>query len=119
MARTDAFRDVERFCVMCKKPIPIERKWDAVTCSKECSKLRKDYGRSRRDQEFCRYCNKPSTPEQRVLFSAHAKAMRKGMTDEQFAAQVLEVTRLVHENERLKRRLAELEASGVVEEVSE
>jgi predicted nucleic acid-binding Zn ribbon protein len=112
MARTDAYRDVERWCVMCQKPIPADRKWDAVTCGKECSKKRKDYGRSRKDQTTCRYCNKPSTPEDRVLFGAWRKAQRKGMTDEEFIAQVLEVTRLVHDNERLKRKLAELEVEG-------
>ena len=37
------------------------------------------------------------------------KWMRKGLNDEQFTAQVLDTTRLVRENERLKRRLAELE----------
>ena len=112
MARTDAYRNVERWCVMCKKPIPADRKWDAVTCSTECSATRKNYGRSRKDQTFCRYCNKPSSPEDRILFAAWKKAMRKGMSDEQFAAQVLEITRIVHENERLKRRLAETETAA-------
>jgi regulator of replication initiation timing len=42
--------------------------------------------------------------------------MKKGMADEQFTAQVIETTRLVHENERLKRRLAELEPAERVEE---
>jgi hypothetical protein len=38
--------------------------------------------------------------------------MRKGMSDEQFVAQVGEITRIAHENERLKRRLAELEVAA-------
>jgi hypothetical protein len=41
------------------------------------------------------------------------KWQNKGLADEQFAAQVLATTRLVRENERLKRRLAELQAGTV------
>ena len=37
------------------------------------------------------------------------KAMKRSMGDESFAIQVQDVTRLVRENERLKRRLAEVE----------
>lgn len=108
MARKDDYRGVERFCVMCKKPIPADRKWDAVTCSKECTVARKNFGRSRKDQTECRYCLRPSTPEDRVFFHMFRRAMKQGATDEQFAAQVIETTRLVHENERLKRKIAEL-----------
>ena len=99
-------------CVVCTNPIPTTRKKDAVTCSPQCTKARKNWGRSRVDMEECRYCHKPSTPESRVLFGSWSRAMRKGMTDEQFVAQVLEVTRLVHDNERLKRKLAELEVAS-------
>jgi hypothetical protein len=104
---------------MCKKVIPPERKSDAITCSKECTKKRKDFLRSKQDAKECRYCNKPSTPEDRVLFGRWKKAMKKGGTDEQFVAQVIETTRLVHENERLKRRLAELEPVERVEATSD
>jgi hypothetical protein len=95
---------------MCSKEIPAERKWDAVTCSPDCTKARKNYGRSRKDQAECRYCNKPSTPEDRALYGMWKKAHLKGMADEQFTAQVLETTRLVRENGRLKKKIAELEA---------
>jgi len=95
---------------MCGNEIPAERKWDAVTCSTECTKARKDFGRSRRDQTECRYCNRPSTPEERVRFGMWKKWEKKNQGDEQFAAQVLETTRLVRENGRLKQRIAELEA---------
>lgn len=118
MARTDAYRGVERYCVMCTNLIPVERKSDAITCSKECTKKRRDFLRSKIDATQCRYCNKPSTPEERVLFSMWKKAMRQNMGDESFAAEVANVTRLARENERLKRRLAEFETAGVVEEVS-
>ena len=113
MARTDYYRDVTRHCVMCGKDIPAERKWDAVTCSPECTKARKNYGRSRRDQNFCRYCNRPSTPEERTLFAMWKKWERSNAGNEEFAAQLLDITRLVRENERLKRRLAEVEAGTV------
>jgi hypothetical protein len=109
--RTDHYRGTKRFCVMCKSEIPPERKWDAITCGPECTKMRKQYGRSRRDQHQCRYCLHPSTPEDRVRFNMWRKWEKKGMAEEQFAAQVLEVNRLVRENERLKRRLAELESA--------
>jgi len=118
MARTDAFRGVERFCVMCKNTIPPERKSDAITCSKECTKKRKDFLRSKQDAKECRYCNKPSTPEERVLFGMWKKAMKRGMGDEQFAAQVSDISRLVHENDRLKRRLAELVPAERVQDVN-
>lgn len=109
MARADYFKNVERYCIVCREPIPPERKSDAITCSPECTKKRKNYLRSKQDAAECRYCHKPSTPESRVLFSMWNKWQRNGMEDEQFAAQVIETTRLVRENERLKRRLAELE----------
>lgn len=109
MARTDHFRGVTRHCVMCANPIPADRKADAITCSPECTKQRKNYLRSKLDQRECRYCNKPSSPEDRVLYGMWKKWQKTGMADEQFTAQVIETTRLVRENERLKRRLAETE----------
>lgn len=68
MARKDDFTKVKRFCVMCQREIPHERRRDAVTCGKECQRGRMNYIRSRHDQEFCRYCSKPSTPEQRQSY---------------------------------------------------
>ena len=112
MARTDAYRGVERFCLMCRNPIPHERKSDAITCSKECTKKRRDFLRSKTDAVECRYCNKPSTPEDRTLFSMWKKAMKSSMGDESFAIQVQDITRLARENERLKRRVDELQASA-------
>lgn len=106
--RKDDYRNVKRYCVMCKKEIPAERKWDSICCSSECTVARKNYGRSRKDQTSCRYCNRPSTPEERVRYQAWRKWEKKGMADEQFTAQVLETTRLVREVERLKRKLAEI-----------
>ena len=114
--RTDHFRGVTRHCVMCGKPIPADRKSDAVTCSPEHTKQRKDFLRSKIDAKECRYCNRPSTPEERVRYGMWRRWEKKGMANEQFAAQVLETTRLVRENERLKRRLGELDAQTDVAE---
>jgi predicted nucleic acid-binding Zn ribbon protein len=113
--RKDNYRGVTMHCVVCTNPIPVGRKWDSATCSKQCSKKRKDFGRSRRDQLECRYCLKPSTPEDRALYSAWKKAMKKGLNDEQFVANIAEITRIAQENERLKRRLAELAPAERVE----
>jgi len=77
VARKDDYRNVERYCVVCRNPIPAERKWDAITCSKECTKTRKDYGRSRKDQVECRYCLRPSSPEERARYLAWRRAEKK------------------------------------------
>jgi hypothetical protein len=76
---------------------------NAVTCSKDCSKLRTKYWMSRRDQAKCRYCLRPATPEERARYQAWRRWERKGMTEEQSAA------KLLHENRRLKTRIEELE----------
>jgi len=77
MARKDSFTGIRMKCVVCTNPIPPERKWDSVTCSKECTKIRKDFGRSRKDQVQCRYCLRPSTPEERAQFQAWRRAQKK------------------------------------------
>ena len=99
MARKDDYRGVRMHCVVCQKPIPQERKWDAITCSPQCTKSRKDFGRSRKDQTECRYCQRPSSPEERARFMAWRKWERQGMSEEQSSAQLL------REVERLKRKL--------------
>jgi hypothetical protein len=106
MARTDAYRNVKRWCVMCQNEIPADRKWDAITCSPECTKARKDYGRSRKDQTECRYCLRPSTPEERARYSAWRRWEKAGIKEEQSAATLL------REVERLKRKLNEYEGFG-------
>ena len=66
MPRTDATTTLS--CVMCKKDIPGDRPRSSVTCSKECSIARKNFHRSREDKRACRYCQKPSTPEERLRY---------------------------------------------------
>lgn len=63
--RTDNYTDTPRYCVMDGKLIPPDRPRMAVTCSKECTDARKDFRRSRQDARECRYCRRPSTPEER------------------------------------------------------
>ena len=103
MARTDAYRGMVMHCVVCQEPIPSERKWDAVTCSPECSKTRKDYGRSRKDQAQCRYCLHPSTPEERQRYMTWRKWEKAGMSEAESAAALLRSI------EVLKRKLAKYE----------
>lgn len=124
MARTDHYRGVKRFCVMCQSEIPADRKWDAVTCSPECTQARKQYGRSRKDQAACRYCLKPSTPEDRERYKAWSKWEKEHAGDEEFSTN-LKLVNLTRENKSLKKRLAELEGrepeehtNGAVETVA-
>ena len=65
------------FCTMCGKPIPADhpKPKTTLTCSDECSELRKKWKRSKEDAVRCRYCLKPSTPAQRSRF-------RRWMNDE-------------------------------------
>ena len=106
MARKDDYRDTPRFCVLCTKPIPPERKWDAITCSKECTKLRRSYAQCRMDQTECRYCRRPSTPEERARYAAWKRWEKAGQSDEVSAAALL------RENVRLKLKLAELKGES-------
>lgn len=69
MARQDNFKGIKRYCIMCTEEIPTERRSDSVTCSVGCSRERERFTRSRIDQTKCRYCNHPSTPEERQRYS--------------------------------------------------
>lgn len=66
------------FCVVDAQPISPERlSKGSVTCSKECAKIRRDAQRVQQDQKECRYCRKPSTPEQRQAFARFRVLERK------------------------------------------
>lgn len=59
----------DSFCLMCTKVIPLDRlKKNGITCSKECAKARRDQLMALMDSGECKYCRKPSTPEQRAKF---------------------------------------------------
>jgi hypothetical protein len=60
--------DLVMHCVVCKKPMPDTRRRNAITCSPACTLARRRYWFSKLDAKMCRYCYKPSTPEQRAEF---------------------------------------------------
>ena len=103
MARKDDYTGVVMHCCVCQEPIPRERKKDAVTCSPQCSKLRKDYFRSLIDKHFCRYCMKPSSAEDRARYQMWRKWEKAGLSESESAAALLRVV------EQLKRKLAKHE----------
>jgi hypothetical protein len=73
MARA-VYQEESTHCVSCGELVP-EARLDrgAITCSDECSKKRRVTVRTREDRKKCRYCRKPSTPEQRRAFKRFAK----------------------------------------------
>jgi predicted nucleic acid-binding Zn ribbon protein len=86
MARKDDFVHTQTHCVMCGDPIPEDRPKMALTCSDACKIARKNYRRSRQDQRECRYCQKPSTPEQRALFQQWRRRPQDAEEEERFRA---------------------------------
>jgi hypothetical protein len=60
---------IESYCVVDRQPIPSERiAKGSVTCSKECAAVRRKAQRTLQDERECRYCSRPSTPEERDAF---------------------------------------------------
>lgn len=84
MSRRDDFNELEMHCVVCTKPLPDDRRKNAVTCSPECTTRRKDYWRSKQDAKMCRYCYKPSTPEQRLLYRQWIRRPQNAEEEELF-----------------------------------
>lgn len=69
MWNEDIFNLVPK-CVLCPTPIPPERlKFRAVTCSEEHGKQWSRFKRRKSDNNACRFCHKPSTPNARKAFS--------------------------------------------------
>lgn len=75
--RTDHYSDYIPHCVSCGKEIPADRPRQAITCSDECRDTRKNYRRSRQDARECRYCRRPSTPQERLRYSRWRKFEEK------------------------------------------
>lgn len=98
---------------MCTTPIPPDRKKDGITCSKDCTKARRQYLRSLKDHSQCRYCYKPSTPEERSRFHAWMKWEAQGVPQTDSAAQLLRIV------EKLKRKVTELDGTADPEAVAE
>jgi len=58
--------------------VPEDRvKKGAVTCTPEHAKLRENALRAKRDATECRYCRRPSTPEERAAYSRFRKLESK------------------------------------------
>lgn len=115
MPRTDYYTGVTMYCVVCQKPIPKTRRWDAFTCSKECTKARNKFGLSHRDAVQCRYCYHPSSPEERRRYLRWRKAEERNppaeaelspdeLQNREFGRQL--VSSLRHDLAILKRKLA-------------
>lgn len=66
--RKDDFTNFHPKCVQCGKEIPADRPRMSITCSNECRDGRKNYRRSKMDSRQCRYCLRPSTPEERLRY---------------------------------------------------
>lgn len=57
-------------CTVCTSVIPPERILrEAVTCSKQCANQLRNIRRRTHGLKKCKYCNQPSTPEERKLFA--------------------------------------------------
>lgn len=101
MARADHFTGVSMHCIVCSSPIPPERRRDAVTCSKECSKARDKFIQSRIDNEECRYCRRPSTQEEILRFRQWRKWDNTATSEDSVPA-------LQKRIQSLQRKVAEL-----------
>lgn len=112
MARRDEFHGAALNCLMCENKIPPDRPKNAVTCSKECTVARKNYWMSKLDAKMCRYCMKPSTPDQRAEYrqwkrrpqNAEEEELFRRWREDQIKATVIETRRA---NKRAKKEAAE------------
>ena len=71
---------LEMFCVVDKNPIPHSRvKLGSITCSTECAKKRRRQQMKLMEQTECKYCRRPSTPEERTRYKRWraAEALRE------------------------------------------
>ena len=111
--RRDDFHGVLLNCAMCPNKIPNDRPKNAVTCSKECTIARRNYWLSKQDTKMCRYCYKPSTPEQRALFQQWRRRPQNAEEEEQFRLWRIAQTsaaQLKSRRENKRKKLAEADA---------
>jgi predicted nucleic acid-binding Zn ribbon protein len=66
--RVDNYSNVVPHCVMCGNIIPADRPKHAITCTKTCSDLRKNWRRSKQDARECRYCRRAASMAERSRF---------------------------------------------------
>lgn len=71
-------KDKAVHCVVCGDPVPYDRvAQGAITCKKEHGADRANMLRARKDARECRYCHKPSTPEDRTAYIRFRRLERK------------------------------------------
>lgn len=117
MSRRDDFHNVVMHCIVCRNELPDSRRKNAVTCSPECTLARKNYWFSKLDAKMCRYCYKPSTPEQRALFqqwrrrpqNAEEEELFRRWREDQLKTQMLETRRA---NKKAKKDEPQVEADA-------
>ena len=69
---------IKAYCVVCTNEIPEDRvRKQSVTCKKECSDARRRAQRTLQDDRECRYCRRPSSPEEREAFNRFRKLESK------------------------------------------
>lgn len=84
---------VRNYCVFDGKPIPADRvKHSATTCSKECSKAMERQRMLLMEQTECKYCRRPSTPEERESYKQWRKWLKDQATQEITTEDTEEVT---------------------------
>ena len=77
MARK-TYDDVKTLCIICGTDVPKDRLMrGAITCSKEHAKLRRGQLQAITDKKECRYCRRPSTPEEREAYRRFRTLERK------------------------------------------
>jgi hypothetical protein len=77
MAR-QTYDEVTTHCVICTTEVPKERLMrGAITCTKEHAKLRRAQLAAITDKKECRYCRRPSTPEEREAYKRFRTLERK------------------------------------------
>lgn len=92
-------------CTVCTTVIPAERiVRESVTCSAGCANELRNIRRRQRDLKKCRFCNQPSTPEERKLFKQWIESQGKlrkpgrpkGSTKAKIASAQAEFTEMMH-----------------------
>ena len=77
MARK-TFDEIKTKCIICGDEVPKERVMrGAITCSKEHAKIRRGQLLAITDKKECRYCRRPSTPEEREAYRRFRLLERK------------------------------------------
>jgi hypothetical protein len=70
--------NIDVFCVVCGTVVPDDRKRRrSITCRDLCAKQRNAYLRAKAESRKCKYCNQPSTPEERRLFKQWYKSLKQ------------------------------------------